>query len=101
MFVDRPFRLASRERAAFRAGAPYGHWWCHLWCAPGDEAALHTLAVRIGLRREWFQAKPGFPHYDLVPPRRAAALRGGAEERDLAEWLRARRDAASGPAQVQ
>lgn len=30
---------------------------------------LHTMAGRLGLRREWFQTKPGRPwhdHYDLT-----------------------------------
>lgn len=27
---------------------------------------LHQFAEQIGLRREWFQDKPGRPHYDLT-----------------------------------
>lgn len=66
-----------------RAGAPHGHRWCHLFCNPGDERELHALAQRIGLKRAWFQApkRPrDLPHYDLTPPRRAAALDAGAIE---------------------
>lgn len=87
VMVDALFPCVSADPVARRVGARHGHMWCHLWCAPGDEAELHALAARIGLRRAWFQDKPGFPHYDLVPTRRAAAIRAGAEETDLREWL--------------
>jgi hypothetical protein len=30
---------------------------------------LHLFANQIGLKREWFQDKPGQPHYDLTTPR--------------------------------
>lgn len=66
-----------------RAGAPHGHRWCHLLCEPGGEDELHAAAKKIGMRREWFQApagRAGIPHYDLTPPRRAAAVAHGAVE---------------------
>lgn len=51
----------------------------HLYCDPGNEEALHTFARRLGLRRDWFQHKPGrLPHYDLNPTRYRAALSAGA-----------------------
>jgi hypothetical protein len=42
------------------------------------------MAARIGMQREWFQAplKSSKPHYDLTPPRRAAAVAAGAVELD-------------------
>lgn len=46
------------------------------------------MARKVGMKPEWFQDKPGFPHYDLVPPRRAAALAAGAKEMTLTAWLR-------------
>lgn len=40
---------------------------------------LHTFAARIGLRREWFQDKPGHPHYDAITPaKRRRAVAAGA-----------------------
>lgn len=30
---------------------------------------LHLFANQIGLKREWFQDKPGQPHYDLTTSR--------------------------------
>jgi hypothetical protein len=42
---------------------------------------LHAMAERIGLRRAWFQSKPGKPwhdHYDLTRERRALAIELGA-----------------------
>jgi hypothetical protein len=89
--VDELFVMEARERQAFITGARHGHKWCHLWCDEGDEDALHAMAGRLGLKRSWFQNKPGFPHYDLVPPRREHALRLGAVNTSLREWLSARR----------
>jgi hypothetical protein len=55
----------------FRSGS------CHL-TTDGDLEELHEFAVRIGMRREWFQQHPLAPHYDLTVGRRKAALRLGA-----------------------
>lgn len=86
VYVDKPFILQSREAQAFRVGQRHGHRWCHMWADTLEE--LHAMAARIGMRRAWFQDKGRFPHYDLVPTRRAHALRLGAVEKDLRDWLR-------------
>lgn len=42
---------------------------------------LHAFADRMGLRREWFQSKPGRPendHYDLSKKGRERAIELGA-----------------------
>jgi hypothetical protein len=42
---------------------------------------LHTFARSIGLKRSWFQSKPGRPdhdHYDLTRSKRDAAILAGA-----------------------
>lgn len=52
--------------------------WSHLMADSVDE--LHTFAASIGLKRSWFQDKPGHPHYDLRPSKRALAVRLGAVE---------------------
>lgn len=69
--------------------------WCHLTADTREE--LDTMADRIGLRWEWIQ-HPGTwkEHYDLTPPRRAAAVRAGAIEltrREAVELLQRRRAA--------
>lgn len=68
VYVDKPFILPSRESQAFRVGQRHGHRWCHMWADTLEE--LHAMAARIGMRRAWFQDKPSFPHYDLVPTRK-------------------------------
>jgi hypothetical protein len=50
---------------------------CHLFADTLD--GLHAVAERAGLKRSWFQDKPGFPHYDLMSERtRDAAAKAGA-----------------------
>lgn len=66
---------------------------CHLFCLPGEEAELHALATRIGLKREWFQTKTRLPHYDLTASKRRLAIQHGAQEVPSArEALRAYRN---------
>lgn len=59
----------------------HGNTWCHLF-TNGDPAELHEFAKRLGLQRRWAQTE--FPewrlHYDLVPSKRAVAIRMGAVE---------------------
>lgn len=46
-----------------------------------DVEELHAFAVSIGLRRSWFQPKPGRPehnHYDLTRGKRQQAIAAGA-----------------------
>lgn len=61
--------------------------WCHMWC-DGDIDELHRMADAIGLKRDWFQQKDArFPHYDLRPTKREAALRAGAQYMPLRQWI--------------
>jgi hypothetical protein len=57
----------------------WGTRWCHLTADTPDE--LHAMADQLGLKRRWFQPHPRHPHYDLTPPKRAAAVSLGALER--------------------
>lgn len=58
-----------------------GQLWCHLFTDKGgDVDELHAFAQFIGLKRDWFQDRAGFPHYDLAPKYRAAAVRNGARQ---------------------
>lgn len=86
VYVDEPFCLQAREAQAFRVGAKHGHKWSHMWADTHEE--LHAMAQRIGMKREWFQDKPRFPHYDLVPTRRAHAIRLGAIPKSLREHFK-------------
>jgi len=88
VMVDAIFTRESRDPRARFVGTRTKHQWCHMWCNPGDEVALHAMARVIGLKYEWFQDKKGFPHYDLTPSKRRAALEMGATATDLTPWLR-------------
>jgi hypothetical protein len=64
--------------------------WCHMW-NDGDADELHQFAQKIGLRREWAQIKKDFiipVHYDLRPGKRMLALKLGAVEKPVAEYMR-------------
>lgn len=55
---------------------------------------LHAFAAQIGLRREWFQTKPGRPdhdHYDLTASKRAVAIEHGAVTEGAEEGAARRR----------
>lgn len=65
---------------------------CHLYADTLEE--LHAMAHAIGMKREWFQNRAGFPHYDLVPAKRIRAVELGAIEHDryqAVEFARRRR----------
>lgn len=73
------------------AARRYGVEWSHLWADDVDE--LHAFAERISLQRRWFQNRPRFPHYDVVPTLREVALSHGAEKLELGVWLKRQREA--------
>ena len=52
---------------------------CHMIADTLEE--LHTMAEKIGMKREWFQPK-SFPHYDVCKSRRSLAIGFGAIEVD-------------------
>ncbi len=54
-----------------------GDHWAHL-ATDGNVQELHDFAERLGLKREWFQDRPGLPHYDVTPNKQAAAIKAGA-----------------------
>lgn len=88
VFVDPLFHAVALDPQARFVGNRNGHRWCHMWSE--DIEALHVMASVLGLKREWFQDRTGFPHYDLTPRKRAFAIRKGAIQKDLREWLRER-----------
>lgn len=75
-----------------------GRRWCHL--VADSEEELHAFGARLGLRRSWFQQRPGRPwqdHYDLHEVAREVAIALGAQPisgREMAAHIRAKREAA-------
>lgn len=61
-------------------------WSCHMYADDIEE--LHQFAVRIGMKRVWFQDHPRLPHYDLTEKRRKKAIRLGAIEETTREMVR-------------
>lgn len=53
-----------------------GKLWCHL--VANSLAELHEFATKLGLRHTWFQARSGYPHYDITISMRDKALALGA-----------------------
>lgn len=69
-------------------GMRFKHW-SHLVSTTG-EAELHAFAARLGLKRSWAQLRPdaSAAHYDVVPAKRALAIRLGAREVTARELVR-------------
>lgn len=53
-----------------------GKSWCHLVADSINE--LHAFAEQLGLRREWFQDRTMYPHYDVTVRVKERALALGA-----------------------
>lgn len=101
---ERRTAAANREGATFTTMSVYvdhafavGDW--GRWSGGGHLQAdtleeLHGFAARIGMRREWFQSKPGRPendHYDLTQSLRERAISIGAITEDRRAGTRRRR----------
>jgi hypothetical protein len=69
VYVDKPREVFYRYPGAK---------WCHMMATDIDE--LHDMAIRIGLRRSYFQDNPFNPHYDLTLKYRTKAVKAGAIE---------------------
>lgn len=69
----------------------HGHKWSHMFADTVEE--LHRFAAGLGLRKSYFQDKPGFPHYDLTPVKRNMAILKGAEIKQVLTFLREKRNA--------
>jgi hypothetical protein len=87
LYVDRLFLAQPQGKTK-----KYGNTWCHLWIAnfpPDSLEELHSFAQKIGLKKAYFQHhKLWFPHYDLTPAKRVLAIKQGAIEKDLYEWVK-------------
>lgn len=68
--------------------------WCHMWSDPPNPDELHAFAAKIGCNRAWAQVSkgnkynPDWLHYDLRPSKCALAIKHGAVEKTLMEFLR-------------
>jgi hypothetical protein len=74
IYVDDLFTMTPRTEQARRSG----NRWCHMVTDSADLEELHRFAERLGLKRAYFQPHATLPHYDLVPSKRALAIRYGA-----------------------
>ena len=93
VYVDATFEAESKNPQAAR----WGTRWSHMFADSADE--LHAMAARIGLKRAYAQHDGG-PlwrlHYDLIPSKRALAVRLGAHvltRDEHVDWMRRKREA--------
>lgn len=59
--------------------------WCHLVADSLEE--IHAIAGKLNLRREWFQVKGRYPHYDVTVAVRDRALSLGAIDADKRQLI--------------
>lgn len=81
IYIDSP-RLYPNAPARLR-----NRPWSHLWSSTNDAVEVLVFGHDIGLRLSWFQDRPGFPHFDVMPVYRRKAIEAGAQEKSLREWL--------------
>ena len=60
--------------------AGWGRWSGGGHMLANDLDALHAMARKIGLKREWFQGDKTFAHYDVMASKRRFAVAAGAVE---------------------
>jgi hypothetical protein len=75
-------------------GGDWGRWsgGGHLQADSVEE--LHAFAEALGMRRAWFQSRPGRPdrdHYDLTRAKRDEAILAGAIPEPIKDGIRRRR----------
>lgn len=68
--------------------ARFGDKWCHMFSDDGNIVELHEMALKIGLKRSYFQNHKFLPHYDLIPAKRELALKCGAIEKESTPIIR-------------
>ena len=59
---------------------------CHLLSDESVEELL-SFADKLGMKREWFQSKASFPHYDVSLSIKKKAVELGAKEINIREVL--------------
>lgn len=86
VYVDKPISYLKSQKSL--QVQRYGDCvkWSHMFADSEEE--LHEFAAKLGLRREWFQNKKHFPHYDIVGSKFKLALELGAQEINLREYLK-------------
>jgi len=89
IYVDELFTMEPRTAQARK----FGNCWCHM-TTDGDIEELHRFAERLGLKRSYFQPHATLAHYDLIPSKRALAVKFGAKEITMAEKLQKAREQA-------
>jgi hypothetical protein len=72
VYVDKLFQTERSSKWRYPSA-------CHLTADTLEE--LHEFALRLGLRRTYFQDHPRHPHYDITEGRRKLAVRLGAVEK--------------------
>ncbi len=84
------------------AARRWGQHWCHLMEDTGDTAALVLFAAHLGLKASYLQHgdRPLLAHFDLIPSKRALALRLGAVEQGTIETYRKTRAVLAAPALI-
>lgn len=72
---------------------------CHLYADTLEE--LHIFAMRIGMKRSWFQDSGSLQHSDLVPSKRDLAVKYGAVEQsrksEVEKWRELRQKRIENP----
>lgn len=77
IYIDKPMHYPH---------AKYKCKWSHVWSDNIEE--LHLFARKLRLKKEWFQNRRNFPHYDVTEYKYTDAIQHGAILTDLKKWVK-------------
>lgn len=86
IYVDPPTRYPAEamKDAQTRRNGPL---WSHMWTDGEPEELIDFAVNTLGLKAKWFQDRPRFGHFDIVPTKRDLAIRHGAVEITLRKYI--------------
>lgn len=90
IYVDKIFEmdplLFKHKNPLANQARRWGTKWCHMWSDTHNIEELVTFAIKLKLKPSYLK-KGRFPHFDLIPSKRNLALKLGAIEKDLKEFI--------------
>lgn len=69
---------------------------CHLFHSENNLEELHSFAMKLGLKKDWFHNHKSIPHYDLTKRKRIKAIKLGAVEMNIKKFIKTKKEKQDG-----